>query len=350
MTPEMNVYEIDPTTDERWEDFLQNHPQASIFHTRGWLEALRRTYGYTPVAFTTSPPGCPLTNGLPFCKISGWLGRRRLVALPFSDHCAPLVESQEQLTYLLGYLRAKLAGERWSYVQIRANEAGVADPSGCDTRDTLVLHELDLRPTLDNIFRSFHPSCVQRKIKRAEREKLEYKEGQSEALLTAFYRLLQVTRRRHGVPPQPFEWFQNLTACLGDAVKVRVAYNCGLPIAGVVTLRYKQTMMYKYGSSAPESTALGGMQFLLWSAIQEAKKDNIPVFDMGRTDVENQGLVLFKDRWGATRTNLRYFQYPAQRVNNKLEALQLRVIKGLCSHAPIGLLAAAGKVLYKYAG
>ena len=55
----MTVYEIDPTRDERWDEFLQNHPDASIFHTRGWLEALRRTYGYQPVAFTLSPPGRP---------------------------------------------------------------------------------------------------------------------------------------------------------------------------------------------------------------------------------------------------------------------------------------------------
>ena len=87
-----------------------------------------------------------------------------------------------------------------------------------------MLHQLDLRPTLNNIFRSFHPSCVQRKIKRAERENLAFKEGQSEELLAAFYRLLRITRRRHGVPPQPFEWFLNLIACLGDALKVRVAY------------------------------------------------------------------------------------------------------------------------------
>ena len=48
--------------------FLEKHPAASIFHTPGWLEALRRTYGYEPVAFTTSPPGHPLTNGSPFCQ------------------------------------------------------------------------------------------------------------------------------------------------------------------------------------------------------------------------------------------------------------------------------------------
>ena len=170
----MNVYEIDPTIDERWEDFLHHHPQASIFHTRGWLEALRRTYGYTPLALTTSTPDSPLTNGTPFCKIMGWFGRQRLVALPFSDHCVPLVESQDQLTCLLGYLREKVEGEHWSFVQIRANEAVAADPSACDHRDTLVFHELDLRPTLNDIFQSFHPSCVQRKIKRAERENLVY--------------------------------------------------------------------------------------------------------------------------------------------------------------------------------
>ena len=346
----MNVYEIDPMTDERWEDFLHNHPRASVFHTRGWLEALRRTYGYYPLALTTSTPNSPLTNGIPFCKITGWLGRRRLVALPFSDHCAPLVESQHQLTCLLGHLREKVQGERWSSVQIRANEAVAAGPAAFDHRDTLVLHELDLRPTVNDIFKSFHPSCVQRKIKRAERESLAYQEGQSEELLQEFYSLLLQTRRRHGVPPQPFEWFLNLTGCLGDAVKIRVAYSDGLPIAGIVTLRYKQTMMYKYGCSASRYAALGGMQFLLWGAIQEAKKENIPVFDMGRTEVENQGLVLFKDRWGTSRSTLRYFQYPAQRIDNKLQWLQLRVIKGLCSHAPSGLLAAAGKVLYKHAG
>jgi Acetyltransferase (GNAT) domain len=346
----MNVYEIDPTTDERWEDFLHDHPQASIFHTRGWLEALRRTYGYSPLALTTSTPNSPLTNGIPLCKITGWFGRRRLVALPFSDHCVPLVESTEQLTCLLGYLREKVEGERWSFVQIRANEAVVASPWDRDHRDTLVLHELDLRPTVDDIFQGFHPSCVQRKIRRAGRENLAYQEGRSEALLKAFYSLLLKTRRRHGVPPQPFEWFLNLIAYLGEAVKIRVAFNRGLPIAGIVTLCYKRTMMYKYGCSSSRFTALGGMQFLLWNAIQEAKTKNIPIFDMGRSEVENQGLVLFKDRWGATRSTLRYFQYPPQRVDNKFQSLQLRVIKGLCSRAPTGLLAAAGKVLYKYAG
>ena len=64
----MHVYEIDPTTDQRWEEFLGQHRQASVFHTTKWLRALQMTYGHIPAVFTTSAPGRVLTNGIPFCK------------------------------------------------------------------------------------------------------------------------------------------------------------------------------------------------------------------------------------------------------------------------------------------
>ena len=85
--------------------FLQNHPDASIFHTRGCLEALRRTYGYQPVAFLPSLPWLHLTNAVAFCRVSSWLNGRRLVSLPLSDQSAPLVEHLEQLANLLFWLR-----------------------------------------------------------------------------------------------------------------------------------------------------------------------------------------------------------------------------------------------------
>jgi hypothetical protein len=345
----MNFHEIDPLTDERWEGFLDRHPQASIFHTRGWLEALHRTYGYAPLAFTTCCPGSPLTNGTPFCEVTGWLGKRRLVALPFSDHCVPLVDRPEQLVGLLEHLRDRAASEHLDYVQVRANEATA---SGADVGEkaALALHILDLQPPLESIFQSFHANCVQRKIRRAEREGLSYQEGRSESLLKSFYRLLLVTRRRHGVPPQPYQWFLNLIASLADRVKIRVAYKDGRAIASILTLHYKQTMTYKYGCSDPGFSALGGMQLLMWSAIHAAKIQDATTFDMGRSDSENSGLLLFKDRWGASQTPLRYFQYPLPRQNRKVHSLQLKLVKSICSMAPDRLLAAAGKALYRYAG
>ena len=201
----MTVYEIDPTRDERWDEFLQNHPDASIFHTRGWLEALRRTYGYQPVAFTLSPPGHPLTNAVPFCQVSSWLFGHRLVSLPFSDHSTPLVEHSEQLTSLLLGLREKLRRKKWSYIEIRPADSISGSCTAFGESQAFCLHKLDLRPGLDDIFRNFHKDCVQRKIRRAVREGLTCEEGRSDSLVDKFYQLLLTTRRKHGLPAQPAE-------------------------------------------------------------------------------------------------------------------------------------------------
>ena len=345
----MNVYEIDPTTDERWEDFLQSHPQASIFHTRGWLEALRRTYGYTPVAFTTSPPGSPLTNGIPFCKIHGFFGKQRLVSLPFADHCEPLVESNEQLNCVLSHLQQKHDLEGWDYIEIRPRTSAVTAAKGFGQSQSFFFHQLDLRRNLDEIFQSTHKDCIQRKLRRAQREGLIYEEGTSDSLLCQFYRLLVITRRRHGVPTQPIEWFRNVIAYLGDKVKIRLASKGGQPIASIVTLTYKNLGIYKYGCSDGRFNNLGGTQLLFWHAIQKAKEAQLSEFDMGRSDCDNSGLVVFKDRWGADRTKLVYLRYPMQHSGSIAEATQ-GIGKLIWSHLPDSMLAVAGRMLYKYIG
>src|SRR5580700_9883250 len=76
------VYQIHPLEDARWSRLLERHPNASVFHTVPWLKALQRTYQYEPVAFTTSPAGVELQNGLVACRIESWLTGRRLVSLP----------------------------------------------------------------------------------------------------------------------------------------------------------------------------------------------------------------------------------------------------------------------------
>src|SRR6185295_8609350 len=90
------VWAIDPLRDDRWPGLIALHQNASVFHTRGWLNALQTTYGYEPVAFTTSAPTEKLTNALLFCAVRSWLTGSRLVSLPFSDHCEPLVEHSDQ--------------------------------------------------------------------------------------------------------------------------------------------------------------------------------------------------------------------------------------------------------------
>jgi CelD/BcsL family acetyltransferase involved in cellulose biosynthesis len=346
----VSVYKLNPLQDPRWQSFIDRHPHASVFHTTYWLEALHRTYGYEPVVYTTTPPGTELLNGIVFCRIRSWVSGGRLVSLPFSDHCEPLADARD-MAELMDFLRAARHRKRWKYIELRPlSPDGAARACDLPKSESFSLQVLDLRPSLDTLFHNFHKSCVQRKIHRAEREKLTYEEGRSDALLRKFYDLLLLTRRRHGLPPQPLGWFRNAVACLSDRVLIRVASKDGQPVASIITVQYKDVLVYKYGCSDSRFNNLGGNSLLFWKAIQDAKQNGVLKFDLGRSERDNSGLVSFKENWGALSVPLDYYRLPARQPLLLNSPWRIRFAKGVFSMMPDALLAATGRLLYRHIG
>lgn len=340
------VQALNPLTDSRWADLTRTNAAASVFHTSGWLQALRQTYGYEPVSYTTSAREAPLTNSILLCRVNSWLTGERLVSVPFADHCDPLLDAPENARSLFEALRAEARG-RCKYVELRPT-AALQPESGFREAATYRSHAIDLRPTLDEIRARTHPSTIQRNIGKAQREALTCKEGRSNDLLDAFYDLLVLTRKRHGVPPAPKLWFENLVRCLGDAVKVRVAYVNGRPIGSIMTLEHRSTLIYKYGCSDARFHNLGTMPFLFWRAIEDAKHQGLETFDLGRSDLDNAGLSTFKERLGGTPSTLTYYRYPAR------GAVTRRTSTGpasrVLSRLPRTVLIALGRALYRHIG
>jgi hypothetical protein len=116
---EPSVHRVNPLSDPRWDTLAAQHPKASAFHQRSWLEALQRTYGYEPIVFTTSSPSAELKNGILFCHINSWLTGHRLVSLPFSDHCEPLCDSIEEMETLIHQSQDFVKARRWRYLELR---------------------------------------------------------------------------------------------------------------------------------------------------------------------------------------------------------------------------------------
>jgi CelD/BcsL family acetyltransferase involved in cellulose biosynthesis len=349
MSQLIQVQVVKPLEDARWETLSLEHPRASVFHSTGWLRTLQQTYGYDPLAYTTTPREAPLSNAVVFCRVNSWLTGQRLVSLPFSDHCEPLVESVDQLDELLSPALRELRERKIKYIDIRPLSLSFAGET--KGAESYFLHLLDLRPTLDELYKKLHGDSIRRKIQRAEREKLTLQLGSSEELLAEFYQLHVITRQRQQVPPHPLKWFRNVIACLGKDAQIRVARKDGAAIASIFTLSHRQKMVYKYGCSDAHSHNLGGMQFLFWDLIRHSKENGFVELDFGRSECSNTGLVTFKDRWGTKRQLLSYLRYPPRPLSAEQESSKVMDFgKKVISHCPQSVLRLAGNLLYPHVG
>ena len=346
------VYQLHPLQDPRWAEFVGGHPRSSVFHTVAWLEALNRTYGFQPITYTTSPPGSSLEDGLVLCRVKSWITGRRLISLPFSDHCEPLLNDAADEHVFLSALEQTLHRAKVRYIEVRPMHPLADAANSCRSTESYCFHQLDLRPDLATLFGNCHKSSTQRKILRAEREGLICETGRSDALLDAFWNLLLITRRRHRIPPQPKSWFRNLINCFGDELQIRVAFKGKQPVASILTLRHKDTLVYKYGCSDTRFNNLGGTHLLFWKAIQEGKRDGLQIFDLGRSEWDNVGLLRFKDRWGSARSSLTYTRFslspPSDMFGRDVKAWAGRIARSVVPCLPDRILRMVGSALYRH--
>ena len=313
---------------------------------------MQETYDFEPVAFTSSPDDSDLHGAVLFCRVNSWLTGRRLVSLPYSDHCDPLAES-DLIDEVCVSLEREVRERRLSYFELRPLRQLPIRDSLYQPAGRYCLHALDLKPGLDDLYRGFHPSSVQRKIQRALREGLDCREGRSDDLLDAFCRLLVMTRKRHGVPSQPRSWFQNLIRFLGEALQIRVAFARGEAVASILTIRHEDTLVYKYGCGDTRQNRLGGMQLLLWNAIQKAKQDDLKALDLGRSDASQVGLLKFKQRWGCEGKALTYLRYTnatsAMANDSKsTDDWRRKIARQIVTHVPDRMLRPVNRFFYKH--
>lgn len=346
------IYQLDPLEEPRWQALVDKHSNASVFHAPEWLKAISRTYGYRPIAFTTSAPNEELKNGLLFCHVRSWLTGSRMVSLPFSDHCEPLCDPDE-FEALVRSIRSTQNPKECKYLELRPVDERFsrrAEAAGFQVKEKHLLHRLDLRASHEDLFESFHKDSIQRRVRHAERSGLVERIGKSESLLRDFYRLCVLTRKRQRLPPQPYMWFQNLVQYMGGNLEIRVAYKDEIAVASIMTLRFRNTVYYKYGCSDARYHHLGATPLLFWGAICDAKSQGAIQFDFGRTERDNAGLIAFKSKWAREPRTLTYLRFPSSSSNSGQSEWKLRLLKEVFALMPNRLLTATGKLLYPHVG
>jgi CelD/BcsL family acetyltransferase involved in cellulose biosynthesis len=346
----MQLYELDPLSDPRWDEFIASHPGATAFHLSGWVAALAKTYGYRPVAISSARPGEELSDGVIFCEVMSRITGNRFVSLPFSDHIEPLLTEKVRGSEIAGWMKMECIRRRWKYVEIRSASVEDSFREQLTQSDSFWLHSLDLTVSAEQLFRGLHKSCLQRRIRHAERQRLSCEKGSTGSLLDDFYKLLVLTRRRFRLLPQPRIWFQNLLGCMGENAEILVARKDGKAIAAILVLRHRRAVVYKYGCSDEALHHLGGMPFLFWKLIEEGKSAGAEILDFGRSELDNAGLIAFKDRFGALRTKLNYFRYPRESCKNETFVRKLEIGRKVFAVLPGAISSTLGRLAYRHIG
>jgi len=137
---------------------------------------------------------------------------------------------------------------------------------------------------------------------------------------------------------------------MGDNVDVRLARKNGVPVAAILTLRHGSNVVYKYGCSDAGLHKLGGMPFLLWRLIEECKAAGAQTIDFGRSDLNHEGLIVFKDRLGARKTLLTYYRHTSKTRSQEAAPWESQRLRKMISSLPEALLSQASRVFYKHLG
>ena len=335
-----------PVEDSNWNALLAAQPKSSFFHTSEWAKVLVDTYGFKPVYFGAGAEG-GIRSWLPLMEVDSWLTGRRGVSLPFTDDCEPLCDEagtfQELFRDAVGFGKSR----GWKYIEIRGGRELLHEvPASL----SFYGHALDLTAGEAGLFLHLE-SSVRRAIRKAEKAGVTVEVLQSLEAMRIFYALQCQTRKKHGLPPQPFSFFLNihrhiLSQNLGMVVLAR---HQGRPVAGAVYFNYGEQALYKFGASDETYQDVRGGNLVMWAAIKEHLRRGAKRLDFGRTSIGNAGLRRFKLGWGTAEHRIEYLKFDLRKNEfvtdvDGTAGWHTQVFRRL----PDCLARTAGRVLYKH--
>jgi hypothetical protein len=337
---------INPIKYQGWDELLLSHPDHSIFHTAGWARVLIDSYGFTPHYFLCVEDG-KIAVAMPMMEIRNFGTGTRGVSLPFSDYCDPLLSGNVRLQDVLGNAIEYGKKRGLTSLEIRTRKEV---PEEISPYGYYFHHDLDITEGEEKLFSRFRGSN-QRNIKNATRKGVEVKFQTSLEAVEKYYALHCGTRKRHGLPPQPFSFFRNIQKHIlskGNGF-VALAYYRGESIAGGIYIHSGEKALFKFGASEVRYQELRANNLIMWEAIRWYSRNGFRNFSFGRTDPENEGLRNYKRGWGSNENKIANIKYD---VKNNKYSNKKKITYGfhnkIFNHLPISISRLIGGMIYKY--
>ena len=285
---------------------LINHHLSSLFTSPQWIDAVGRTYGFelqASVSICDNHEAAILFSHI--CDFRG----ERVVSLPFSDYCDPLVEDpdtwRELITPLMAFnspirlrtLRSDLPGkdERFSHCK------------------TAKWHGIDLGRDENELWAGLSPQARQN-IRHARRSGVVVRQGKSIDDVQVIYRMhCHIRKTKYRLLAQPLAFFENLYDIFrpDGGATVLIAEFGAVPLAALFLLQWRNILYYKFNASVDQGCRPNDL--LIWEAILLGRQRGLAALDFGLSDLEQPGLIRYKRKYATEERTIYFFECRPQR-------------------------------------
>ncbi len=350
---------IDPIQDARWDQFVTGHPYGWIVHTSGWKKVLEITFPHMRGHYFAliNKETDTIKAGLPVYEVRSWLTGNRLVSIPFATLCDPLTSNEAQNDALITKASELLLSLKCAHIEIRThtnNSFFSNKPFGVN--EEYKNHYLDLSKGEEVLWKNTSYKSIRYLINKACKHNLQVKYAQNDQDLLAFYKLYIGTRKRLGLPAQPYAFFKGIFDEFKSSEQARILLACidSKIICGHLHLNFNGRTSVEAMGEDSAFRNIGANQFLYWQGIRMACAEGFRVFDFGRTSIHNPTLMDFKKRWGTVETNLNtYFYIHGQKQVVKFsgeKSLSYKLTRNMCKKSPARIYALLSRFCYNHLG
>lgn len=313
------------------------------------MKSVSSSLGYKiyPFGIEDSDTG-ELSGIFPLAQVKNFISGSKLISFPLTTHCEPLVEEEH-----IKKIYDKIISEsgKTDFIEFRALDYSCG-LDGTILNENFLVHILELEESEEKTFQKFHGTSIRASIRRTEKKGPTFELNNSINGLKSFYSLYTNLRGRLGLPILPFKFFENIFTNLikDDRILIPIVkYNDCIIAAGFI-LKFKDTYYLEYTASDNSKLDLYPNHKLFWEIIKIAIRDKAKFIDFGRTEVNNISLVTFKDKWNASRRQLKYWRIGSVQEDKSLTGKSKSVFVKINKHLPKSLLKLQGKILYKHNG
>jgi hypothetical protein len=297
--------DLDPSTDPAWE--LAAKEFGTLFNSPPWIRAISSAFDI-PIRALLHADG-PHTQGFLIADIDDACGVRRST-LPFSDYCDPLQNGGPPDWAVLNHV---IEQDIPYTTRIRCLPHA-QPPDSLEPQAEFAWHTVGLERAIHEIWDEL-PSNARQGVRKAQRMGATAG-AESADSLDEFHRLhVGLRATKFHMLAQPLEYFTALGREFGagDLALISARSDSEL-VAGVVLLKWGDVAYYKFNASRVDGMKMHANDLCMWTAINYAKEEwGCSTLDLGLSDLDQPGLLRYKDKYATDVGRLRTYRNRAAR-------------------------------------